>query len=178
MPPAKQFWNKVGSWTISWLTGSQVNDASSGFRAFSRACAQSFNLLSTHTYTHETIIQAVNHDLVIEEVPVTFKARLHGESRLIDGVWPHLKKSASTIVRTILMYKAFKYLLIIGLLTIFAGMLGGLRFLSFWLQGQGAGHIQSLILSAILIQVGFTTCVMGVLADLISINRRTIEKNK
>jgi len=178
MPTAKKYGNIIGSWTIRMLTGCNVRDASTGFRAFTRECAQQFNLLSSHTYTHETIIQAVNKDLTIAEVPVKFKKRVSGSSRLISGIWPHIKRSAATIIRTILMYKAFKALVVIGSLIMALGILGGLRFLYFYLTGNGAGHIQSLIFSSILINLGFTTCVMGILADLVSINRKTIERKK
>ena len=176
MPKAKKYGNIIGSWTIRLLTGSQIRDASTGFRAFSRDCLQQFNLLSAHTYTHETIIQAVNKDLVIKEIPVVFRKRTSGQSRLIKGVWSHIKKSAATIIRSVLMYQSFKVLVTIGLLIMFLGILGGLRFLYFYFTGNGAGHIQSLIFSSILINLGFTTSVMGILADLISINRKLIEK--
>lgn len=176
MPLSKKYGNILGSWVIRFLTGTNIRDASSGFRAFTREAAQSFNLLSTHTYTHETIIQAVNKDLAIVEVPVTFKRRKYGHSRLISGVWSHIKRSLATIVRTILMYKAFKYLVALGSLLMGIGFLGIVRFLYFFLTGNGAGHIQSLIVSSIVISLGFMTAVMGVLADLIGINRRTIEE--
>ena len=176
MPFSKKYGNIFGSWVIRFLTGTNIRDASSGFRAFTREAAESFNLLSTHTYTHETIIQAVNKDLAIMEVPVTFRKREHGQSRLISGVFGHIKRSLTTIVRTILMYKAFKYLVALGSLLMGIGFLGALRFLYLFLTGNGAGHIQSLILSSILISIGFMTAVMGVLADLIGINRRMIEE--
>lgn len=176
MPLAKKYGNIIGSWTIRILTGCNVRDASTGFRAFTRECAQKFNLISSHTYTHETIIQAVNKDLVIAEVPVKFKKRTSGSSRLISGIWSHIKKSAATIIKAILMYKAFKVLVTLGLFIMSLGILGGLRFLYFFFTGNGAGHVQSLILSSILISIGFTTCVMGILADLISINRKIIEE--
>ena len=177
MPLAKKYGNIIGSWTIRMLTGCNVRDASTGFRAFTRECAQKFNLLSSHTYTHETIIQAINKDLAIVEVPVKFKKRSSGNSRLILGVWPHIKKSAATIIRAVLMYKAFKVLATSGLLIMSFGILGGFRFLYFYFSGNGSGHIQSLIFSSILINLGFTICIMGILADLISINRKIGEKN-
>lgn len=173
MPAAKKYGNIIGSWVIRLLTGCELMDASSGFRAYSKRCLGNFYLTSDHTYTHETIIQAVNNDMVISEVPVAFSKR-EGESRLISGVIDHIKKSASTIVRTILKYKAFKVFVSAGVVMMLIGGLGGVRFLYFFLQGNGTGHIQSLILSSILINLGFTTIAMGVLADLISINRKMI----
>ncbi len=176
MPFSKKYGNIFGSWVIRFLTGANIRDASSGFRAFTREAAQNFNLLSTHTYTHETIIQAVNRDLAIVEVPVTFRKREHGQSRLISGVFGHIKRSLTTIIRTILMYKAFKYLVALGSLLMGIGFIGVLRFLYFFFTGNGAGHIQSLIVSSIVISIGFMTTVMGVLADLIGINRKMVEE--
>lgn len=175
MPSSKKYGNIIGSWVIRKLTGTNVTDASSGFRALTREAAQAFNLLSTHTYTHETIIQAANKDLAIAEVPIAFKRREYGKSRLISGVWGHIKQSLATIIRTILMYKAFKYLVALGSLLMGVGFLGIVRFLYFFFTTGGAGHIQSLVISSILISIGFMTAVMGVLADLVSINRRILE---
>lgn len=176
MSLSKKYGNIIGSWTVRLLTGCQIKDASSGFRAFNREAARSFRLFSSHTYTHEIIIQAINNDLIITEVPIRFKRRAYGKSKLIGGIWDHIKKSASTIIRTILMYKAFKYLLAAGIVIIGIGSLGVIRFFYFLFTGHGSGHIQSLIVSAIIINLGFTTTVMGILADLISINRKLIEK--
>ena len=175
MPRSKKIGNIVGSFLIRKLTGAKVSDASSGFRAFTRGTARSFNLLSSHTYTHETIIQAVNKDFLITEVPITFKKR-NGHSRLITGIWSHVKFSAATIIRTVLMYKAFKFLLILGLIISSLGMVGIIRFLYFVSIRQGSGHIQSLIASSVLIGMGFNIIVLGFIADLISINRKTLER--
>jgi glycosyltransferase involved in cell wall biosynthesis len=176
MPWPKKYGNQLGSFVIRLLTGLKLNDASSGFRAYTKEAIESFNILSSHTYTHETIIQAVFKDLTIAEVPVTFKKRTTGGSRLISNVWSHIKKSGATIIRTILMYKAFKYLLTLGLIIMAIGMCGVLRFLYFVFQGNGGGHIQSLIIASIFISIGFNTILMGVVADLISINRKTFKR--
>lgn len=173
MPWPKKYGNQVGSWTIRLLTGLKLNDASSGFRAYTKEAIESFNLISSHTYTHETIIQAVFNDLTIAEVPITFKKRTSGGSRLIASVWSHIKKSAATIIRTILMYKAFKYLLTVGLLIMAVGLFGVIRFLYFFFQADGGGHIQSLVIASIFISIGFNTILIGVIADLISINRKS-----
>lgn len=177
MPWPKKYGNQLGSWTIRLLTGLKINDASSGFRAYSREAIQNFNLISSHTYTHETLIQAVFNDLTIKEIPITFQARTSGGSRLIGSVWSHIKKSGATIVRTILMYKAFKYLLSLGLFIMVIGFFGVCRFLYFVFQGNGGGHIQSLVISSIFLSIGFNTILMGVVADLIAINRKVYREN-
>jgi glycosyltransferase involved in cell wall biosynthesis len=176
MPFFKKTGNIFGSWLMRRIIDSQIQDASTGFRAFTNQVAQSFSLISSHTYTHETIIQADQKDFKIIEVPVKFKKRQFGRSRLIKGIWPHVKNSATIIIRTVLIYKAFKYLTLLGLSIMSLGLLGALRFLWFYLIGQGSGHIQSLIFSSILISIGFSTIVMGILADLIGINRKMIDR--
>ena len=177
MPPSKKYGNCVGSWVIRKLTGIKLNDASSGFRAYTAETIKKFHIYSSHTYTHETIIQAVYGDVFIQEVPVTFKERPGGShnSRLISSVWSHIKKSAATIVRTILMYKSLKFFGILGSIITALGFLGIFRFIYFYLHGLGNGHIQSLVISSVLISFGLTTLMVGVLADLISINRRLVE---
>ena len=178
MPLSKKYGNIIGSWVIRQLTGVKLNDASSGFRAYTAEAIKQFNIFSNHTYTHETIIQAAFNNLVIEEVPVTFKERLGGssQSRLISSVWSHIKKSASTIVRTILMYRALKVFGILGMIFSLIGLAGIIRFLFFYFQGMGNGHIQSLVISSVLISFGLTTLMIGVLADLISINRKLLKE--
>lgn len=176
MPIGKKIGNQIGSWAIRFLTGLNIPDASSGFRAITCALAREFNLQSNHTYAHETIIQASNKGALILSVPIAFKKRISGRSRLVNGVFEHIKKSSVTIIRAVLTYKAFKYLMIIGLTIILIGTLGVLRFLYFFFTGDGTGHIQSLVLSSVLINLGFITVVLGIIADLISINRRMLEE--
>lgn len=176
MPQNKKMGNLVGSWMIRFLTGAKIRDASSGFRAFNKKAAKNFHLFSAHTYTHETIIQAVYSDLTLAEIPITFKRRTAGQSRLIQGVWKHIKYCSATIIRTLLMYKAFKYLVTAGMIVIAAGFLTTLRFGYFFVTGEGKGHVQSLIIASVLIGVGFNTILLGIIADLISINRKIMEK--
>ena len=178
MPASKKYGNIIGSWVIRQLTGVKLNDASSGFRAYTAETIKKFHIYSSHTYTHETIIQAAFGDVFIHEVPVTFKERPGGShnSRLISSVWSHIKKSAATIIRTILMYKSLKFFGILGSVITALGFFGIFRFIYFYFQGSGNGHIQSLVISSVLISFGLTTLMVGVLADLISINRRLLEE--
>ncbi len=106
MPFVKKWGNVLGTTFINWLTGLRLKDASSGFRAYTKEVIESFKRISSHTYTHETLIQAAFNDFVIEEVPVKFKKRKFGSSRLITSVPVHIFKSVVVILRAILMYKA------------------------------------------------------------------------
>src|SRR3989338_6461791 len=154
MRPVKRYGNIIGSFVLRFLTDTNITDASSGFRAMTAKCASSFILLSTHTYTHETIVQAINSGFVINEVPITFLERASGSSRLIGNVFGHISKSMTTIIRSILMYKAFKVLSIIGGLLLLTAFILGLRFVLLFITIGGEGHIQSLILAAILSIIG------------------------
>lgn len=176
MSLSKKLANIFGTFMVQKLTQTKIADASSGFRAFTAEVGRNLHILSSHTYTHEMIIQAAHKKFKLTSIPVTFKARRHGQSRLIESLWAHLKKSSATILRTLLMYQPFKTFLYLGSLAIFTGGALGLRFLLFFLQSQGSGHIQSLILAAVLVIVGFNTIIMGFLADLISRNRQLHEK--
>lgn len=175
MPLSKKIGNIFGSWVIRKLTGSTIQDASTGFRAFNRLLARSFELLANHTYTHETIIHTLYNGFRIKEIPINFKKRTFGQSRLIQGIWPHIKTSGAIIVRTILIYKAFKYLTLSGLGIMLLGVIGAGRFLWFYFNSQGSGHVQSLIFSSILISIGFSTMIMGFLADLINIQSKNLK---
>lgn len=178
MPSSKKYGNLVGSFLLRLLTGTKVVDASSGFRAFTRQLAEKVHIFSTHTYTHEMLIAAYFREFVIEEVPVTFKKRTAGQSRLIaKGVFSHMAKSGATILRAVLLYRALAVFTFIGSLFTLAGLAGVIRFLYFAIAlNHAAGHIQSLVISSILVAIGFNTLVIGFIADLVSYNRKLLEE--
>jgi len=178
MPPSKKLGNMLGSWVIRHLTGLTIQDASSGFRAYSAEAISTLNIFSRHTYTHETLVQIAFSDLAIIEVPVTFKERSGGSSnsRLIKGVMSHIFKSGSTIVRTLLMFKALRVFVSAGIFALLLSALLGMRYLWFYFDGSSAGHVQSLILASMLFNLGLLMGLVGVIADLIAINRKIITK--
>jgi len=178
MPVTKKYGNLLGSLMIRLLTGSRVEDASSGFRAFTREVAQKVHVFSTHTYTHETLIGAYFREFIITEVPVTFRKRTTGSSRLIaGGVVKHILKSAATILRAILLYRALAVFSYLGGAFILLGTFGVGRFFYFaFVTGKAGGHIQSLVISSILFAVGFNILVVGFIADLVSYNRKLLEE--
>lgn len=176
MPKAKKYGNMAGSWVVRKVSGLPIRDASSGFRAFSRDAALQLSVFSQHTYTHETIIEANDKKLVFIEVPCTFRGREGTSSRLIGGVFSHIKKSGITIVRTLVRHKPLKTFTYTGSVLMFAGIMIGSRFLYFYFHGQGSGHIQSLIFMAVLIMLGFQIVALGLLADNINANRKVNEE--
>ena len=176
MPPVKKYGNRIMSWTIRWLLKNKISDASSGFRAFSRECSLRLNIFSHHTYTHETIIQCTLQRMRITEVPVEFRKREGGKSRLIKSLWGYITLAVSTIIRVYLMYSPLKTFLRIGILVLLIGLSFWVRYMYFYFQGQGGGHLQSMLLGVTLILVGFQVIVIGFLADLIYANRKREEE--
>ena len=171
----KVFLQKVGSRVVRWSSGTDVPDATSGFRAFSREAALRLVIFSNYTYTLETIIQAGKMGLTVTSIPIQTNPKLR-ESRLIRSIPVYLARSSVTILRIFLMYEALRTFLTLGLIPFTAGWILVVRFLYFFAIGEGQGHIQSLILAAILILVGFLIFLLGLLGDLIARNRRLMEE--
>jgi glycosyltransferase involved in cell wall biosynthesis len=172
--PVKRKLQKLGSWVVRQVSNTSVPDATSGFRALSREAAMRMNVVSRFTYTLETIIQAGKKNIALTSVPVTTNEKLR-ESRLFRSNWNYIKRSVSTIFRIYAMYEPLRTFAMIGAMLFGAGVLLGIRFLYYYAIGQGDGHVQSLILAAILTIVGFQVGMIGLLADLIGSNRRLIE---
>jgi glycosyltransferase involved in cell wall biosynthesis len=164
----------LGSWVVRQVSTTEIPDATSGFRALSREAALQMNVLSRFTYTLETIIQAGKKNLAVSHVPVRTNHKLR-ESRLFKGNWNYIKRSIATITRIYTMYEPLKMFSYIGGTVFGLGFLIGIRFLYFYITKGGAGHIQSLILAAVLLMIGFQVFIIGLVADLIGFNRRLIE---
>ena len=146
----------------------------SGFRAFSRDAAMSINVFDNYTYTIETVIQSKTKGLHIQSVPIRVNSCFR-KSRLVKNMFTYIQKNSFTILRMFIIYRPFRFFAIIGGIILFSGLFLMGRFLLYYFLGSGNGHIQSLIISSILLITGFQTCVFGVLADLLAINRKLIE---
>lgn len=176
MRNSKKYGNIFGTKVVRFSAGYNIKDASSGFRAYSKEAALKLFVLSNHTYTHETLIQANHKNLKVFEVPVEFKKREGSDSKLISSVPSHIKKSGATILRTTLMYNSLKFFTYLGGILILLGMVPMVRWylLSYWL-GQGGQHVQSLLLGLILLMFGGFAFLIGLISDIIAINRRYLE---
>ena len=171
---AKKKLQRLGSWLVRTISETEVPDTTSGFRAYSREAALRLNVISDFTYTLETVIQAGKKRIALDSVPIGRNDRIR-PSRLFSGTWEYLKKSAATILRIYAMFEPLKTFSLIGGAVFSVGFLLSLRFLYFYVTGVGGGHVQSLILAAILLIVGFQIVMIGLVADIISANRRLIE---
>lgn len=175
--PAKKFLQKLGSWVVRKASGTDIPDAPSGFRAMSRECAMQLNVYNNYTYTLETIIQAGQKNMAITSVPIRTNEDLR-PSRLLSSIPNYIKKSMITIIRIFVAYKPFRFFMTIALFLFGLGFLLGLRFLYFWINGDGDGHIQSVILSGVLMGIGFQTGLIAFVADLLAVNRKLLEEIK
>jgi hypothetical protein len=166
---------RVGSKTVSFLSDVNIPDATSGFRAYSREAALRLNVFSKFTYTLETIIQAGKKHLVIAHVPIRANGPTR-KSRLFSTIPTYLKRSIATILRIYVLYEPLRTLFYVGAVLFAIGTAGMIRFLTFWFMDEGQGHLQSLVISGVLLTIGFQVWVLGIIADLISVNRRLSEE--
>ncbi len=173
--PMKRFLQRMGSWIVAQASGIKIPDATSGFRALSREAALRTLVLSEYTYTLETLIQAGARHMAVAYVPVRVNPQTR-PSRLVRSTPDYLVNSARTIVRSYTMYRPLRVFSLVSMLLLASGLVLAIRFLIFYLLGQGSGHVQSLILAAILLIIGFQTLLIGLVADVIGFNRIILEE--
>jgi glycosyltransferase involved in cell wall biosynthesis len=174
--PLKKMLQRLGSGVVSRAAGTRLPDAASGFRAYSRESLMALNTITRFSYSMETIIQAGNKNLKITAIPVVTNAKSR-ESRLFSSMPEHIAKSAAAIIRSYMMYKPY---VIFTWLTLSFGILGLIPFLRYALlmaREQAGGHVQSLLVGALLLIMASMSAMLGVVADLIRTNRILIENN-
>lgn len=165
---------QLGSWVVRQLSGTNIVDCTTGFRAYNREAALRMNIVSDYSYTLESIIQAEHKNLAIANITITTN-KVQRPSRLYKSVPEYIKRSLATILRVYSMFNPLKIFLTLGAFSTFLGFLLSCRFLFYYLLGNAGGKIQSLILAAIMIVIGFQLFVVAVVSDLISANRRLLE---
>ncbi len=172
--PLKKKLQHFGSWVVRKASKSDIPDAPSGFRAYSREAAMRLNVTNDYTYTLETIVQAGRERIPQMAVDIRTNPELR-PSRLFHSIFGYVKKSILTIFRTYVLYKPLKFFMVLGTIPFAAGLILGIRFLVYFFSGNSSGHIQSLILASILLMMGFMTYVVGVLGDTIASERKILE---
>ncbi len=170
----KKLLQKFGSYVVRKVSKTDIPDAPSGFRAISREAAMQLNVFNNYTYTLETIIQAGRKNMAITWVPVEVNEDLR-PSKLVKSIMSYVKKSLITILRIFVVYEPFKFFIRIGTMVFLLGLGIGIKFLVHYFVGDGDGHIQSLILSSILLVIGFQTMITAIIVDLIAVNRKMME---
>jgi glycosyltransferase involved in cell wall biosynthesis len=164
----------LGSWVVRQVSNTSVPDTTSGFRAYTREAALRMTIVSEFSYTLESIIQAGKKRMAIAHVPVEVNPRTR-ESRLFDSIFSYIKRSGATIVRIYAMYEPLKVFTYIGLTVFGVGFLLGLRLVYYYFKFEAGRHIPSAIAAAVLMIVGFMVLIIGLVADLISANRKLLE---
>lgn len=164
----------LGSWAVRKFSNTDIPDAPSGFRAYSREAALRINVINEYTYTLETIIQAGQNKMALTSVPIKTNPETR-KSRLFSSMWAYVKRSAIVIVRSFMMYKPLRFFGLIGSVLFLLGLLFIIRFLIYFFTGSGDGHIQSLVLATLVMLIGVQFFVAGLQADLISANRKILE---
>jgi len=174
IPPVKKFLQRWGSWAVRKISGTDIPDCTSGFRAYNREAALRINIVSQFTYTLESIIQGGKKNIAIAHVQVRTNKETR-ESRLFSSMGEYFFFYVRSIIVIYTMYEAFKIFLFIGSVILLIGVLLAARFLCLYLTSGGQGHIQSLIFAAIFTITGLQVLLIGLIADIISSNRRLIE---
>ena len=170
----KKRFQRLGSWVVRVASGTNIPDAPSGFRAYSREAALRLNVINEYTYTLETIIQAGHNKIDLTSVPIRTNAELR-PSRLFSSMWRYIKRSSTVIIRSFVMYRPLRFFMFLGGLLFLPGFMLGVRYLVYMFAGNSGGHVQSLILAAILILMGVQSFVAGLLSDIIAANRKLLE---
>lgn len=171
----KKILQRLGSYMVRKLSKTDIPDTTSGFRAYSREAALRLNIFSTYTYTLETLIQAGRLGMSIGHIDIKANEKTR-ESRLISSIPGYICRSIGTMLRIYLMYEPLKTFSIIGFIFTIPGFLLIFRFLYFYFNSGRSGHMQSLILAALLVIMGFGIMLLGLLGDVISANRKIGEE--
>ncbi|MDR2648291.1 MAG: glycosyltransferase family 2 protein [Clostridiales bacterium] len=165
---------RIGSWVVRVASGTSIPDAPSGFRAYSREAALRLNVINEYSYTLETIIQAGNSRMAITSVPVRTNPEMR-KSRLFNSMSAYIKRSATVIVRAFMMYRPLRFFSLLGGIVTLVGLSVIVRFLVSAATGDGGGHVQSLVLAAMLVMIGVQLGIAGLQADLAAANRKLLE---
>ena len=170
----KKIFQKAGSAVLRLLSSTQVQDAPSGFRAFSRQAAIKLNIFDNYTYTMETLLQANAKGLKVVSVPIRVNEKLR-ESKLVKNIFDYIFKSMKTTIRMFIVYRPFRFFIFFAFILALIGFILVLRFLYFYFLGNGNGHIQSLIFAAVFLISGVQLTIIAIIGDLLSINRKLLE---
>jgi glycosyltransferase involved in cell wall biosynthesis len=173
--PAKKTLQRLGSWVVRQASATDIPDTTSGFRAYNREAALALQVVSKFTYTLETIIQAGKMTVAIDHVPIRTNPKTR-ESRLFPSMWTYIRRNGISIFRIYSLYEPLKVFMTAAAIVGLAAVIVWARFLYFWIDGDGAGHVQSLILGAVLFNAATVLAALGVIGDLLAGQRITLQR--
>jgi glycosyltransferase involved in cell wall biosynthesis len=173
--PLKKSLQRLGSWVVRRASETTVPDTTSGFRAYNREAAMQLIVVSKFTYTLETIIQAGKQFIAVDHVPIRTNPKTR-ESRLFPSMWSYVRRNGLSIFRIYTRYEPLRVFMTAALLVMLAAFAVWARYLYFYIDGDGAGHVQSLILGAVLFNAGMLLAALGILGDLLSANSTMLQR--
>jgi glycosyltransferase involved in cell wall biosynthesis len=173
--PLKKIFQILGSSVVRYISNTDVDDAPSGFRAYSSGAAKKINVFSKYSYTLETIIQAGYSNLTIKSVPISVNRKTR-ESRLFKNMFQYMLRSLSSIISAFAIYKPFSFFGLTGLFFFIVGLIPFFRFIYFYLTNMPGDYIQSLIFGIAFLTIGIILLIFSFVADLISVNRKLLEE--
>lgn len=173
--PLKKLLQRFGSWVVNKAAGTNLPDAASGFRAYSRESLYRLTIITKFSYCMETIIQAGNKRLAITSIPVVTNKKTR-ESRLFSSMWQHVFESGTAITRAYLMYKPYTVFITSGITLLIIGLIPFVRYLYFLAINDHGAHIQSLIVGMVLLSAAFISFALAIIADIIRTNRILTEE--
>jgi glycosyltransferase involved in cell wall biosynthesis len=175
MKAANKYGNKIANAIMQRALGIPGVDVSTGFRGYTAEAAMRLNVLSDHTYTHETLINALDQRLRIANVPIAAR-HVARPSRLIKSIGSHVLRAGGVILRSFLLYRPMRVYGALGAVLLTAGAIPFIRFAILAMMGQSQGHVQSLVIGTALSFIGGQMIITGMLATAISWNRRMLEE--
>jgi hypothetical protein len=174
--PLKKSLQRLGSWVVRQASETTVPDTTSGFRSYNREAAMQLIVVSKFTYTLETIIQAGKQFIAVDHVPIRTNPKTR-ESRLFPSMWSYVRRNGLSIFRIYTRYEPLKVFMTAAMLVFLAAFIIWARFLYFYIvEDEGAGHVQSLILGAVLFNAGMLLAALGILGDLLSANSTMLQR--
>jgi glycosyltransferase involved in cell wall biosynthesis len=173
--PAKKALQRLGSWVVRQASETTVPDTTSGFRAYNREAALGLQVVSKFTYTLETIIQAGKLTVAVDSVPIGTNPKLR-ESRLFPSMWTYIRRNGISIFRIYALYEPLKVFMTAAFIVGLAAIAVWGRFLYFWIDGDGAGHVQSLIFGAVLFNAAVVLTALGIIGDLLDGQRMMVQR--
>jgi glycosyltransferase involved in cell wall biosynthesis len=173
--PLKKALQRLGSWVVRVASETTVPDTTSGFRSYNREAAMQLIVVSKFTYTLETIIQAGKQFIAVDHVPIRTNPQTR-ESRLFPSMWSYVRRNGLSIFRIYTRYEPLRVFMTAASLVILAALVVWARYLYFYIDGDGAGHVQSLILGAVLFNAGMVLAALGILGDLLSANSPMLQR--
>ena len=168
--PLKKRLQKLGSWVVRQASETDVPDTTSGFRAYNREAALQMAVVSRFTYTLETIIQAGKLLVAVDDVPIRTNEKTR-ESRLFPSMWSYVRRNSVSIFRVYAQYEPMRVFMTLAVLLFILALIPWTRFFVSWIQGDGAGHVQSLIFGAVLFNAAVVMAALGVIGDLMHAQR-------